>query len=75
MRRATPVSLQDRQQALLTSVDETEGEIAQLAREQEYLESQIRQAQEQVRYYESLLALLRKDWGKPPGLKDFVRRL
>jgi predicted RNA-binding protein with EMAP domain len=75
MRRATPESLHDRQQGLIATLEETQGELARLGREQEYLETQIRQAEEQVRYYEDLLTLLRRDWGKPPGLQDFVRRL
>ena len=51
------------------------GEIARLRREEEYLRLKVRQAREQVRYYEELLALLRRDFGRPPSLDEFVRRL
>lgn len=75
MPRTTAGSLHDRHQALLAARHETEAEMAQLAREEEYLAQQVRQAGEQVRYYESLLANLRRDWGKPGALADLVRRL
>ncbi len=75
MRRATPNSLHDRAQALVSARDEAEAEVTRLARETEYLKLQIRQAREQVRYYEELLILLRKDWGRRSALPDVVRRL
>jgi hypothetical protein len=50
-------------------------EIEQLTREEEYLLLKVRQAREQVRYYEGLLSLLRRDLGATPGLTDLVRRL
>ena len=50
-------------------------EVTRLRKEEEYLDLKVRQAREQVRYYEQLLALLRRDWGKSPGLSDLVRRL
>jgi hypothetical protein len=50
-------------------------EIGQLRREEEYLLLKIRQAREQVRYYEGLLVLLRRDLGTVPGIADLVRRL
>jgi len=50
-------------------------EIGQLRREEEYLLLKVRQAREQVRYYEGLLSLLRRDLGNAPGLTDLVRRL
>jgi len=49
--------------------------MARLAREEEYLHRQVREAANQVRYYESLLATLRRDWGRTEGLTDLVRRL
>jgi hypothetical protein len=52
-----------------------ESEAARLRREVEYLASQVRQAEEQVRHYEGLLTELRKDWGGTPRLADLVRRL
>lgn len=75
MRRATPGSLHDRQQALLQAEEEAAAELAHLGREEEYLELQVRQAQEQVRYYEGLLVQLRRDWGRPPRIAELVRRL
>jgi hypothetical protein len=50
-------------------------EIEQARREEEYLLLKVRQAREQVRYYEGLLNLLRRDLGDTPGLTDLVRRL
>jgi hypothetical protein len=73
MPRGTPPS--DRQESLLSSQRELFAELARLRREEEYLVLKVRQAREQVRYYEGLLELLRRDWGKTPGLTDLVRRL
>jgi hypothetical protein len=50
------------------------GEVARLRREEEYLRLKVRQAREQVRYYEGLLTLVRKDFGRPASLSEFVRR-
>ncbi len=46
-----------------------------MRREEEYLTLQIRQAREQVRYYEGLLHLLKNDWGRAPGVRDMLRKL
>jgi hypothetical protein len=54
---------------------EVASELARIRREEEYLLLKVRQAREQVRYYEGLLELLRRDWGKTPGLSDLVRKL
>ncbi len=51
------------------------GELTKLRREEEYLRLKVRQAREQVRYYEGLLHLLRQDFGRAPSLADVVRRL
>lgn len=67
--------LSDRQESLLASQRELSAELTRLTREEEYLLLKVRQAREQVRYYEGLLALLRRDWGKTPGLSDLVRKL
>ena len=67
--------LSDRQESLLASQRELSAELTRLLREEEYLLLKVRQAREQVRYYEGLLALLRQDWGKTPGLSDLVRKL
>ncbi len=73
MPRVAPPS--DRQESLLATQREVTAELARLRREEEYLELKVRQAREQVRYYEALLELLRRDWGKSPGLSELVRRL
>ena len=75
MPRTTAGSLHDRQQALLSARHQTEAEMAQLAREESYLSQQVREATEQVRYYEGLLTNLRRDWGRSGALADLVRRL
>ncbi len=51
------------------------GEVARLRREEEYVRLKVRQAREQVRYYESLLDLLRRDFGRAPSLTEVFRRL
>lgn len=50
-------------------------ELARLEREEEYLRLKVRQAREQVRYYDGLLSLLRRDWGRTSGLSELVRKL
>ena len=67
--------LTDRQELLVTTRQRLEAEIGQLRREEEYLLLKVRQAQEQARYYEGLLTLLRRDFGNAPGLTDLMRRL
>ena len=67
--------LSDRQESLLASQRELSAELTRLVREEAYLLLKVRQAREQVRYYEGLLALLRRDWGKTPGLSELVRKL
>jgi len=64
-----------RQEQLLSSQRELLGELGRLRREEEYLTLKVRQAREQVLYYEGLLNLLRRDLGKPAGLSDIVRRM
>jgi len=64
-----------RQEQLLSTQRELLGELGRLRREEEYLTLKVRQAREQVLYYEGLLNLLRRDLGKPPGLSDLVRRM
>jgi hypothetical protein len=75
MRQATPDSLHDKQASLETLRQDAEDEAARLAREEATLIEQVRQAQEQVRYYEGLLIQLRRDWGRTPALEKLVRRL
>jgi hypothetical protein len=65
----------DKFQQLRATQRELLAELFRLEREEEYLRLKVRQAREQVRYYESLLTLLRRDWGKAPGLSELVRRL
>jgi len=65
----------DRIGELRASRRELLAELGRLVREEEYLRLKVRQAREQVRYYDGLLTLLRRDLGKAPGLSDLVRRL
>ena len=65
----------DRFQQLRGTQRELLAELVRVEREEQYLRLKVRQAREQVRYYEGLLALLRRDWGRAPGLSELVRRL
>jgi len=69
------LSLSDRVETLRASERELLAEIDRLKREERYILLKVRQARDQVRYYESLLSLLRRDWGKSAGLNDLIRRL
>jgi hypothetical protein len=73
MARVLPTS--DREESLVSTQRELMVEIGQLRRDEEYMLLKVRQAREQVRYYEGLLTLLRRDLGKVAGLDDLVRRL
>ncbi len=73
-RRLLP-STTARQDALLATEQDLLAEVARTRREEEYLLLKVRQAREQVRYYERLLDLLKRDWGQDPGLAALVRRL
>lgn len=64
-----------KEDALLATEQELLAEVARTRREEEYLLLKVRQAREQVRYYERLLELLKRDWGQDPGLAALVRRL
>jgi len=75
MPRRTVTSLHDRLRDLTEARDAATAEMAHLDGEEEYLLDQVRQALEQVRYYEGLLAKLRRDWGAPERLPEFVRKL
>ena len=68
-------SLSGKQESLLATQRELSSELVRLRREEEYLSLKVRQAREQVRYYEGMLELLRRDFGKPAGLADLVRKL
>jgi hypothetical protein len=69
------LSLTDKVETLRASERELLAEIDRLKREERYILLKVRQARDQVRYYESLLSLLRRDWGKSAGLSDLIRRL
>ena len=75
MVRRTPGSLHDKQQSLLAAREETQAEVGRLEREERFLREQLREARNQVRYYESLLAALRRDWGRDAPLASLVRKL
>ena len=72
---ARPDRFSARIEFLKASERDLQGEVARLRREEEYLRLKVRQAREQVRYYEGLLTLLRRDFGRPPSLAEVVRRL
>ncbi len=71
----TRTSLLDKLESVSLAHAEAELELERLRREEEYLSSQIERAEEQVRYYEGLLAELKRDWGRDPALRTLVRRL
>lgn len=65
----------DRLDSLRSTQQELEGELDQMRKEEEYLRLKLRQAAEQVRYYEGLLMLLRRDLSRSRGVSDLMRRL
>ncbi len=67
--------LSDKHHALVETQREVLAELTRLRREEDYLLLKVRQAREQIRYYEGLLDLLRRDWGQAPGLADLLRKL
>lgn len=67
-------STADRYEVLRSTERDLLSEVGRLRREEEYLALKVRQAREQVRYYERLLELLKRDWGKDPSLTAMVRR-
>ena len=70
-----PDRFSDRLSELRSTERDLIGEVSRLRREEEYLRLKVRQAREQVRYYEDLLTLLRRDLGKRAPLSEVVRRL
>jgi multidrug resistance efflux pump len=70
-----PTNLNAKRAELSAARDAAQAELSRLDQEEEYLLSQVRQAEEQVRYYEGLLSKLRRDWGRPERLPEIVRRL
>ena len=70
-----PDRYSDRIEFLRSTERDLQGEVVRLRREEEYLRLKVRQAREQVRYYEGLLALIRRDFGRPPPLDEVVRKL
>lgn len=75
MRPLKGSSFGDRHDSLLAARHQAEAEVQRLTREEEFLVGQVRQAREQVRYYEGLLAVLKRDWGKAGPLAEMVRKL
>ena len=73
MARALPPVF--RQEQLVSTQRELLGELGRLRREEEYLMLKVRQAREQVLYYEGLLNLLRRDLGKPQVFPTSSRRM
>jgi len=75
MARRGSLSLTGRMETLRSAERELRAEVDRLRREERYVLLKVRQARDQVRYYEGVLRLLKRDWGKGPGLSDLVRRL
>ncbi|MCI4366468.1 MAG: hypothetical protein L3K08_01820 [Thermoplasmata archaeon] len=75
MPRGTPVSLHDRRANLELLRQELEAEAVRLTREESALVEGVRQAREQVRYYEDLLVQHRKALGPAPTLARLLRQL
>jgi hypothetical protein len=75
MPRRGRTSLLDKLEAANRAHAEAELEFERLRREEEYLIEQISKADEQVRYYQSLLIELKGDWGRDPALRALLRRL
>ncbi|HTT26163.1 MAG TPA: hypothetical protein VMH90_04285 [Thermoplasmata archaeon] len=75
MPRGIPVSLHDRKANLELLCQELEAEAARLTREESSLVERVRQAREQVRYYEDLLLQHRRSLGRPPTLARILRQL
>lgn len=75
MARQTAPSLHDRQEALRVALEAARSEVERLEREEQYLAEQVRRAEDQVRYYERLLARHRKDSGPPSHLPRILKRL
>jgi multidrug resistance efflux pump len=74
MRRPSTASLHDRVTSLASARRDAEAEVARLTREERFLQTQLKEAEEQVRYYEGLLSVMRREWGKPRRLAEIVRR-
>ncbi len=74
MSRRVLSSTIDRYEALRSTERDLLVEVGRLRREEDYLVLKVRQAREQVRYYERLLELLKRDWGRDPSLATLVRR-
>ncbi len=65
----------DRREALRAARDAAFEEIERLDREEQFLVEQVRRAQDQVRYYDRLLAKHRRDAGPAPRLPRILRKL
>jgi hypothetical protein len=75
MPHGTPESLHDRKANLELLRQELEAEAARLTREESALVERVRQAREQVLYYEDLLHQHRRALGRPPTLARILRQL
>jgi|HubBroStandDraft_2_1064218.scaffolds.fasta_scaffold1844381_2 hypothetical protein len=75
MPRGTPVSLHDKRANLELLRKELEAETVRLTREEASLVERVRQAREQVRYYEELLVQHRRELGSDPSLARLIRQL
>ncbi len=75
MARPSPVEGPDREVTLREARDAASAELERLEREEQFLLLQVRRAEDQVRYYDRLLAKHRKDAGTTRRLPEMVRRL
>ena len=75
MPRRGSLSTTGRLETLRAVERELRTEVDRLRREERYILLKVQQARDQVRYYEGILRLLKRDWGEAPGLSDVVRRL
>jgi hypothetical protein len=75
MARRGSLSITAKLEALRTAERELRSEVERLRREERYVLLKVRQARDQVHYYEGVLRLLKRDWGEGRGLSDLVRRM
>jgi hypothetical protein len=75
MPRSGSRSISGRLESLRAAEQAVRAEVERLRREERYILLKVQQARDQVRYYEQVLRLLRRDWGRRSGLEDVVRKM
>lgn len=73
-RHPLPSNMSDRQESLRVQDQEVSAELERLTREEEYLRRQVAKAEEQLAYYEGLLADLRRTSRPRSGLRELLRQ-